>query len=131
MMILVSSAISAQTNSLTTANNDLFAAVASGNRKAVKNILSSRNARYGVNSLNAQNKTALDVAAERGYFAIARDLMSRGGQVTSEKNAIFLKDNLKNRALKFFVFGWFFTPFLWFGSVASLNKVSNLYVINV
>jgi len=131
MMILVSSTISAQTTIVTKTNNDLFVAVESGNRKAVKKLLSNKKTRYGINSLNAQNKTALDVAAEHGYFPIARDLMSHGGQVTSEKNALYLKDNLKNRALKFFVFGWFFTPFLWFGSVASLNKASNLYVITV
>lgn len=129
--IIASSAIFAQPVATKQINNNLFAAVETGNRKAVKKIISNKKNKQHINALNDQHKTALDIAAEHGHIKIAQDLISRGGQVTSEKNANFLKDNLKTRALKFFVLGWFLTPFLWIGSVTSLNKASNLYVLNV
>jgi len=105
---------------------DLFLAVESGSRQAVKKLLQRRTP---VNVLNVDGKTALDIVAERGDLKMSRDLIRYGARVTTDRNARTLKDYFAARAGRFFVFGWFFMPWLWFGSVASLNKASNIMVL--
>ena len=107
-------------------SQDLFDAVKTGNCKAVKRMLS-----YGVsvNTLNAEGKTVLDVAAERGHFKIARELVGCGAKVTTELNACILKERFKRRARNFFISGFFVTPLLWIGSWTSLSKSSDVIVL--
>lgn len=104
------------------APKDLFSVVQAGDRKAVKKMLLNG---ANVNALNAKGKTALDIAAERGNFKIARDLVSSGAKVTKKSNAAFLVKKFKSRALNFFISGFFVTPLLWIGSIVSLNKASS------
>ncbi len=105
---------------------DLFVAVEVGSRKAVNKMLSKG---VGVNTLNAQGKTVLDIAIERGDIKIARDLASYGARVTTERNAEILRDNFKLRALTYFLCGWLFMPLLWIGTIVSLYKASNVMVM--
>ena len=82
-----------------------------------------------VNGVDNAGKTALDYAVETNSSKIARQLIKHGAKVTSEINAERLKSTLKIRAVKFFVAGWFFTPFLWIGTYCALSNASDVMVL--
>ena len=82
-----------------------------------------------VNTLDHKGKTALDYVVERNNFVMARQLVQYGAKVTSENNALKLKNKFKSRAIKFFVAGWFFTPFLWIGTIFAINDASDVMIL--
>ena len=138
---------------------DIFQAIASGSLKSIKNALQnssaviSRNAQgesvlhvavaqknlylisklikagAQINALDAQGKTALDRAVEMKSHKVIYQLVKFGGKVSSEVNAVRLKSIYKARAVKFFVAGWFFTPFLWIGSALAMSNASDVMVL--
>lgn len=138
---------------------DIFQAIAMGSHKAIKNALqtasavTSRNAsgqsvlhvavaqrnceliftliKAGaqVNALDASGKTALDLAVEMKSHKVIYQLVKFGAKVSSEANAVRLKSIFKARAVKFFVAGLFFTPFLWIGSALAMNNASDVMVL--
>ena len=109
------------------ASQNLFAATANGKQQEVKKILSKG---VDINALNAQGKTALDVAVERNHFKVARELVYRGAKVTTEKNAFLLKRKFEKRGRNFFIAGWFFTPLLWIGTFTSFSHASDVLILN-
>ena len=141
--------------------SDIFSAIASGKQKFVKvalqtpSAITSRNAigqsvlhvavaqknsflmltliKAGaqVNALDAFGKTALDYAVEMKCNKVIYFLVKYGARVTSEANAIRLKNIYKSRAVKFVVTGLFFTPFLWIGTLTSMSHVSDVMVLTV
>ncbi len=84
-----------------------------------------------VNAVDAQGKTALDLAVEMKSHKIIYQLVKFGAKVNKEINAVRLKCIYKARAVKFFVAGWFFSPFLWIGSIFAMNNASDVMVLTV
>lgn len=119
--------ISPKATLVTYTSKNLFSAIEQKNCKAVQKILQTRT--VNINQLNENKQTALDVAIHIGNKNIIKELAGKGGRVTTEKNANYLKDLFKTRALNFFLFGLLFTPLLWIGSITSLNKSSQYYLL--
>lgn len=82
-----------------------------------------------INVVDNAGKTALDYAVETNNMKLARQLVKCGAKLTSAVNAERLKSALKSRAAKFFVAGWFFTPFLWIGTYCSLSTAADVMLM--
>lgn len=82
-----------------------------------------------INAVDNAGKTALDYAVETNNMKLARQLVKSGAKLTSALNAERLKSALKSRAVKFFVAGWFFTPFLWIGTYCALSTAADVMVV--
>jgi len=103
----------------------LFRAVEQGNKSKVKSLLRAKNSKIEINRLNKDKQTVLDIAVDCSATKIAAELMKHGAKVTSEQNALALREMFKMRGIKFFIGGLFFCP-LWFGSFFALDNMSQV-----
>lgn len=105
---------------------DIFFAVETNNYSLVKKLV--KTSHVSLNQRNDENKTILDIAVEKNYKKIARFLVKRGAGVTTQENAARLKNNLKKRAVGFFIGGFFCWP-LWIGTATALSDKSDVMVV--
>lgn len=121
ILAVLFSSIAFAANSSEQAAQTLISAVRCKDKNRVKELLASN--KVDVNALY-KGQTALDVAVDCGSTKIAKTLMRSGAKVTTMENALALRRMFKMRAVKFFVAGFFFTPWLWIGSFCALDDMS-------